>query len=153
MWSSQSCFFCNATYATARKARKVQAWTRFEAQTSAMPVQRSTSWAIMPTWSWLLCGSIISPYMLGIDGNMEFISTCLAISTHAWKIIVTNIELHSSFTWTPTRYQFSLNFFYLYQESAANEWEIDLNTRREISYLQANMCPLCDKQVIASAFR
>ena len=29
--------------------------------TSAISVQRSTSWAIRPTGSWSLCGSIISP--------------------------------------------------------------------------------------------
>ena len=34
--------------------KKIQAWTGFEPMTSAIPVQRSTNWAIKPTGSWSL---------------------------------------------------------------------------------------------------
>ena len=41
--------------------KKIQAWTRFEPMTSAMPVQCSTNWAIKPTGSWSYCEFIIYP--------------------------------------------------------------------------------------------
>ena len=37
-----------------------------QTMTSAIPVQCSTSWAISPTWTWSLCGSIGSPSMINI---------------------------------------------------------------------------------------
>ena len=57
VWSSQ-CF--SAAWAAAWKAWKIQAWMGIWTLLFAMPMQCSTSWAIMPTASRLLCGLIMS---------------------------------------------------------------------------------------------
>ena len=41
--------------------KNIQAWTRFEPMTSAIPVQCSTNWAIKQTGSWSLCEFVIYP--------------------------------------------------------------------------------------------
>ena len=51
-----------ATLAVAKiKSEEIQAWTGFEPMTSAIPVQRSTNWAIKPTGSWSFSEFYIYP--------------------------------------------------------------------------------------------
>lgn len=52
------CSFLSTTY---RYVVIRKAWTGSQTLSSAMLVQWSTIWAIRPTGSWSLCGSIISP--------------------------------------------------------------------------------------------
>ena len=49
--------------------------------TSAMPVECSTSLAIRPTGSWLLCGSTISPQMVDACDQIKEISFELRMET------------------------------------------------------------------------
>ena len=63
VWISErsSHFFTQLKQLRKESLKKIQARTGFEPMTSAIPVQRSTNWAIKPTGSWSLCEFVIYP--------------------------------------------------------------------------------------------
>ena len=82
--------------------KKIQAWTGFEPMTSAIPVQRSTNWAIKPTGSWSFSEFFIYP--LGIGHRKKIwvlMSQALALHQSVWqRSKAWNVSTRISLPWT-----------------------------------------------------
>ena len=81
----------NTTWAVVKiRPEKIQACTRFEPMTPAIPVQCSTNWANKPTGSWLICClnvNIWKSYMWTADNWDLNMKAIFAVMNTTWALV------------------------------------------------------------------